>query len=79
MVELRKVYEDFLDALVQMDRCMKRYDFESRLYQHLRKKVDELASQLTKEEREDALKFSLALDCPGEGSDVPRGPTEDES
>jgi hypothetical protein len=74
--DIRPVYQEFLDALVQLDKCLKRGDFESRLYQHLRKKVDELAAQLTKKESEDAYWFSLSLDNPGEGSSVPRGPVD---
>lgn len=70
---MRQVYQDFLDALVQLHRMQERRDFESKLYKHLRTKVDELGDQLNKQESEDAYWFSLSLDRPGEGSDVPRG------
>jgi len=64
---VRQVYEDYLSAITQIAKCQARLDCSSKLYEHLRKKIDELHPKLNEVEREDAYWFSLSLDKPREG------------
>jgi hypothetical protein len=59
-----------------MARCQERRDQDSRLYHHLRKKIDEMYPQLNEVESEDAYWFSLSLDNPGEGAVYLKGVDE---
>jgi hypothetical protein len=65
---VRQVYEDYLSAITQIAKCQARMDCSSKLYEHLRKKIDELSPQLNEVEREDAYWFALSLDRPREGA-----------
>ena len=75
---MRQVYEDYLGALTQIAKCQARLDCSSKLYEHLRKKIDELHPQLNEAEREDAYWFSLSLDRPREGAVYMKGAEDDE-
>lgn len=75
---MRQVYEDFLNAITQIAKCQERRDQDSRLYHHLRAKIDELHLQLNDVEREDAYWFSLSLDNPLVGAVYLKGAEDDD-
>lgn len=75
---MRKVHQEFLEAITQVHKCQERLDCSSKLHTLLRKKIDELSPKLTKAEREDVYWFSLALDRPGEGVILTGGSDDEE-
>ena len=66
MPGVRPVYEQYLNALVEIADCQKRYDLASRKYKKLRDEIDRLYDQLLPHEQDDVLRFSLTLDLEGQ-------------